>query len=60
MQMKIHSFLQVNDWTGSKMSLNLPKYHQKQVFFILLLFVKFGAAIFEFIQAFEAEARMEP
>ena len=60
MQMKIHSFLQVNDWMGFKMSLNSLKYHQKQEFFILLLDVKFGTAIFAFIQAFEVRARMKP
>ena len=45
---------------GFKMSLNLLKYHQKQVFFILLPGVKFGTAIFAIIQAFVVRARMKP
>ena len=56
MQMRIHSFLQVDDYMGSVMLLNLL-YHQKQELLTLLLIITSDFVTFASVRAFKAKIR---
>lgn len=57
MQMMIHSFLQVDDYMGSMMSLNLLYHYQKLALLTLLLIITSGFATFASVRAFKAKIR---
>ena len=57
MQMRIHSFLQVDDYMGSVMLLNLLHHHRKQELLTLLLVITSDFVTFASIRAFKAKIR---